>query len=136
MRVYKQQRVLQLLSHGQVMEQFHISLGHDPVGHKQREGDGRTPEGPYTLDYKNDHSGYHKSLHISYPNSADIASARQRGVSPGGDVMIHGQRNGWGWLGFITQYFDWTLGCIAVRDSEMDILWSLVDVGIPIEILP
>lgn len=135
-RVFKQQRILQLLSGGQVSHQFAISLGFNPLGHKQQEGDGRTPEGRYLLDYKNNQSGYHKSLHISYPNANDRSSAAQRGVAPGGDVMLHGQRNGWGWLGFITRFFDWTLGCIALSDADIDVIWAHVEVGTPIEILP
>ena len=113
-----------------------MAFGDNPVGHKQQEGDERTPEGKYILDYKKDDSSFYKAIHISYPNKDDIESAKKKGVSPGGFIMIHGQKNGYGWAAWITQYFNWTDGCIAVTNSEMDEIWEAVDIGTPIEIKP
>ena len=135
-RVVKSERKLMLISEGKVIREFKIVLGGDPKGHKQQKGDQRTPEGSYTLDYKKSDSAYYKAIHISYPNADDIAAARQRGVDPGGQIMIHGQKNGFGWLYFLSQFIDWTNGCIAVKNSEMDELWQKVPEGTKIEILP
>jgi len=121
---------------GKVIKSYHIALGPHPKGHKQREGDGRTPEGRYILDLKNAESAYYKSIHISYPNEFDISSALERGVAPGGAIMIHGQKNGFGKLARLTQRTNWTKGCIAVTDQEMDEIWAAVDSGTPIEIRP
>ena len=96
-----------------------IALGANPVGHKQQQGDERTPEGRYVLDWRNPNSCCMRSLHISYPNAADKAAARQLGVDPGGMIMIHGQPNGFGWWSWLMQLFDWTNGCIAVTDEDM-----------------
>ncbi|PYE39774.1 L,D-transpeptidase family protein [Psychrobacter fozii] len=133
--VDKSERRLQLLSGDDVIRTYHIALGDSPVGHKQQEGDQRTPVGIYTLDYKNENSIAHRSIHISYPNAADKARAKQLGVSPGGDIMIHGQMNGFGHLAAINQKYDWTDGCIAVTDDEMDEIMAAVTLGIPIEIV-
>lgn len=133
--VDKSERVLKLLSAGKVIKTYHIALGDSPVGHKRQEGDERTPTGSYILDYKNENSSYYRSIHISYPNAADKAQAKKRGVSAGGDIMIHGQKNGLGHLATITQQRDWTDGCIAVTDDEMDEIMSIYKVGMPIEIV-
>ena len=133
--VDKSERRLQLLSGDDVIRTYRIALGDSPVGHKQQEGDQRTPIGTYTLDYKNENSIAHRSIHISYPNAADKARAKQLGVSPGGDIMIHGQMNGFGHLAAINQKYDWTDGCIAVTDDEMDEIMAAVTLGIPIEIV-
>ncbi|WP_201591307.1 L,D-transpeptidase family protein [Psychrobacter fozii] len=133
--VDKSERRLQLLSGDDVIRTYRIALGDSPVGHKQQEGDQRTPVGTYTLDYKNENSIAHRSIHISYPNAADKARAKQLGVSPGGDIMIHGQMNGFGHLAAINQKYDWTDGCIAVTDDEMDEVMAAVTLGIPIEIV-
>lgn len=133
--VDKSERVLKLLSGDTVIKTYHIALGDSPVGHKRQEGDERTPTGTYTLDYKNENSSYHRSIHVSYPNAADKAQAKKRGVSPGGDIMIHGQKNGLGHLSALTQQRDWTDGCIAVTDAEMDEIMNAVDVGTHIEIV-
>jgi len=135
-RIYKAAHKLQVLDGRRVLYEFPVSLGRNPQGHKLQEGDGRTPEGVYWLDYKNPASAFHKSIHISYPNSKDIAAAKQRGVEPDGQVMIHGQRNGLGWLWLISRFFDWTQGCVALSDGDMDILWNVVDGGTRVEILP
>ena len=97
---------------------------------------GKTPEGKYTLDFKKSDSSFYKAIRVSYPNIADRDNARNLGVDPGGQIMIHGQRNGFGWLSSIVQFFNWTEGCIAVTNSEMEEIWSMVDVGTPIEINP
>ncbi|MBF0658723.1 L,D-transpeptidase family protein [Psychrobacter sp. NG25] len=133
--VDKSERRLQLLSGDDVIRTYHIALGDSPVGHKQQEGDQRTPVGIYTLDYKNENSIAHRSIHISYPNAADKAHAKQLGVSPGGDIMIHGQMNGFGHLAAINQKYDWTDGCIAVTDDEMDEIMAAVTLGTSIEIV-
>ncbi|QPK65492.1 L,D-transpeptidase family protein [Methylomonas sp. LL1] len=135
-RIYKAAHKLQVLDGRRVLYEFPVSLGRNPQGHKLQEGDGRTPEGMYRLDYKNPASAFYKAIHISYPNSKDVAAAKQRGVDPGGQVMIHGQRNGLGWLWFISRFFDWTQGCVALSDDDMDLLWNAVDAGTTVEILP
>jgi murein L,D-transpeptidase YafK len=114
-----------LLSGESVVRSYRIALGRDPIGHKQREGDGRTPEGRYMIDRRNPNSKYHLSLHISYPSPADLGPDR------GGDIMIHGLKPG-----VAHPQTDWTQGCIAVTDSEMDEIWALVADHTPIDILP
>ena len=135
-RVLKGQHKLQLLAGDRVVRDFHVVFGENPRGHKAQEGDERTPEGTYTLDYKKPDSAFHKAIHISYPNARDVAAAKVRGVSPGGQVMIHGQKNGLGWLAPVSQRFNWTNGCIALTNADMDVVWSMVKVGTPIEIVP
>ncbi len=134
--VHKGERVLVLMAGDVTLKWYRISLGREPVGAKQREGDGRTPEGRYRIDYRNPASGYHLALHISYPDAKDRARARKAGVSPGGDIMIHGMRNGYGWIGQLHRLVDWTNGCIAVTDTEMDEIWRAVANGTEIEIRP
>jgi len=121
---------------GKVIKEFHVVFGENPKGHKQQEGDERTPEGRYILDFKNPDSRFYKSIHISYPNEQDKARARAAGVNPGGLIMIHGQKNSLGLFANVVQNFNWTDGCIAVTNSEMDEIWNAVDEGTPIEILP
>lgn len=133
--VDKSARTLQLLSDDKVIKSYHIALGGNPIGHKQQQGDQRTPIGSYTLDYKNEKSGYYRSIHISYPNTTDKARAKSRGVSAGGDIMIHGQKNGFGALDLLNQQRDWTEGCIAVTNDEMDEIMAAVEIGTPIEIV-
>ncbi len=133
--VDKSERVLKLLSGDKVIKTYHIALGDSPAGHKRQQGDERTPTGTYKLDYKNEKSSYYRSIHVSYPNASDKAQARKRGVSPGGDIMIHGQKNGFGHLAAVTQKRDWTDGCIAVTDDEMDEIMSVYQAGMPIEIV-
>ena len=130
----KSERRLDLLRDGQVIRSYEVSLGFAPEGHKAQEGDGRTPEGEYVLDWRNETSRSHLSLHISYPDADDIARARAAGVSPGGNIMIHGIRNGWGWVGPLHRLRDWTDGCIAVTNAEIREIWSLVAYGTPITI--
>ena len=133
--VNKSEKKLYLIADGEPFKSYHVVFGANPAGHKQQEGDERTPEGKYLLDYKKDDSALYKAIHISYPNQNDIENAKKRGVSPGGLIMIHGQRNGGGWLAFASQFFNWTNGCIAVTNSEMEEIWQAVDAGTPIEIV-
>jgi len=134
-RVDKSDRVMQLVEGENVVASYAISLGGSPEGHKSQEGDQKTPEGRYILDYKNENSSFYRSMHISYPNAEDIQQAERRGVSPGGMIMVHGQRNGVGWLSGLMQRFDWTDGCIAITNDEMDEFMDLVEPGTPIEIV-
>jgi murein L,D-transpeptidase YafK len=134
--VLKQERTLRLMSAGKVIKTYKIALGGNPLGPKTRQGDHKTPEGTYILDSRNLHSQFYKSIHISYPNAQDRAAARKQGVSPGGDVFIHGLPNGYGWIGKEHRMKDWTDGCIAVTDQEMDEIWRAVPNGTPIEIRP
>ena len=133
--VDKSARTLQLLSDDKVIKSYHIALGGNPIGHKQQQGDQRTPVGNYILDYKNEKSGYYRSIHVSYPNTADKARAKSRGVSAGGDIMIHGQKNGFGAFGILNQQRDWTEGCMAVTNDEMDEIMAAVKIGTAIEIV-
>lgn len=135
-RVQKSDGTLYLMNKGQAFASFHVALGRGGHGPKQQEGDGRTPEGRYVLDSKKEDSAFYKAIHISYPSAEDQKRASSLGVKPGGSVMIHGQKNGLGWLAPLTQRFDWTNGCIALSDNDMAIIWDTVDVGTPIEIVP
>jgi murein L,D-transpeptidase YafK len=134
--VLKRERTLQLLSGGKVVKAYRIALGADPVGAKNRQGDHKTPEGVYVLDRRNAHSQFYKAIHISYPSERDRAGARKQGVSPGGDVFVHGLPNGYGYIGAAHRLKDWTDGCIAVTDEEIDEIWDAVPDGTPIEIRP
>ena len=134
--VVKKDRTLQLLKQGKVIKSYKVALGGNPVGPKTRQGDHKTPEGVYVLDSRNAHSQFHKSIHISYPNAHDRAAARARGVSPGGDVYVHGLANGYGWVGPSHRLKDWTDGCIAVTNEEIEEIWNIVPNGTPIEIQP
>lgn len=134
--VNKSELKMYLLAKGEKVKEYSIALGANPKGHKQQEGDERTPEGKYFLDYKKSDSSFYKAIHISYPNMENQTKAKERGVNPGGLIMIHGQKNGLGWLSWISQNFNWTNGCIAVTNKEMDEIWNLMKVGAPIEIQP
>jgi murein L,D-transpeptidase YafK len=127
--VRKGQREMLLLAGESVVRSYRVALGRNPVGHKEREGDGRTPEGRYTIDWRNPESKYHLSLHVSYPNEADRERARAAGLDPGGDIMIHGLKAG------VEHPSDWAEGCIAVTDAEMDEIWELVGDGVGVEIV-
>ena len=126
--VNKSTREMKIYSGNRVWKTMRIGLGRNPIGHKTQEGDGKTPEGVYYIDRKNPQSAYHLSLGISYPNKQDVSQARARGVSPGGDIMIHGQPN----LGRSTNKRDWTEGCIAVTNREMDLLYRVIPIGTPV----
>ena len=134
--VNKSLHKMYLVKNDETLREYNISLGGNPFGHKEREGDQRTPEGQYILDYKKSDSAFYKAIHISYPNTQDKMIAKKKGVNPGGAIMIHGQRNGYGWGSLITQFFDWTHGCIAVTNADIDEIWLAVNEGTPIEIFP
>lgn len=131
--VFKERRRLEVRSRDGRIRAYRVALGPNPVGHKEREGDGRTPEGSYVIDWKNPASAYYLSMRISYPNQDDINHAARLGVSPGGWIMIHGWHS-YGWDS--GPYFDWTAGCIAVKNGDMDEIWRTVSVGTPITIYP
>lgn len=139
--VYKSKRLLQVLDDDKVIKTYKMRLGFAPTGHKTIEGDGKTPEGQYVLDWRNPNSQFYKSLHISYPNADDLAQAKTRGVSAGGDVMIHGSAKSLGGsegqplYGYMPKA-DWTWGCVAVSNQDMDELWKNVKDGTVIEIFP
>lgn len=130
-RVHKSERLMELMHYDTVLRSFQVQLGGNPIGHKLHEGDRRTPEGEYIVDRRNPRSAFHLSLGISYPNEEDTTRAAEAGLSPGGDIFIHGRgpnaRNVRG---------DWTDGCIAVRDREMEVVYAMVQDGTPIAIFP
>ncbi|TLM66319.1 MAG: tetratricopeptide repeat protein [Deltaproteobacteria bacterium] len=134
--IEKKARLLKLISKGEVIKSYRVALGGNPEGAKDRQGDNKTPEGMYFIDAKNRDSRYHLSLHISYPNEQDRLRARELGVSPGGDIMIHGIGNGLSWVGGAHADIDWTKGCIAVTDGEIEEIDGLAPVGTPVEIRP
>lgn len=134
--VRKSARTLELYRDNALLKRYSISLGLQPVGAKQREGDRRTPEGRYRIDFRKADSGYHRALHISYPSREDRARASREGFAPGGAVMIHGMRNGFGWIGRAHRWFDWTHGCVAMTNAELDELWRAVPDGTPIRLVP
>lgn len=129
--VNKEARRMYLLHHDKVLEDYDIKLGFAPIGHKQIEGDGRTPEGIYLIDRRNPNSQFHLSLGISYPNNADRAYAKSIGKTPGGDIFIHGQKNP-----LKKDKGDWTWGCISVTNKQMEDIYAMVGNGTPIQINP
>jgi murein L,D-transpeptidase YafK len=134
--VNKSRRELLLYRSEKVIRAYKVALGRNPVGPKLRKGDSKTPEGSYTISGRNTASAYHRSLRISYPSAADQVRARRQGIDPGGDIMIHGLPNGKGFVGTAHRLFDWTDGCIAVTDPEIEEIWRLVPDGTPIQINP
>ena len=134
--VEKSSRTMKLLHGERILKTYKIALGTEPVGAKQKHGDHKTPEGDYVIDSKNAHSQFHLALHISYPNAADRARAHKLRVSPGGDVMIHGLPPAYAYLGSRHRESDWTDGCVAVTDSEIEEIWNLVPVGTQVQIRP
>lgn len=134
--VHKSARQLKLLKEGVVIKTYKISLGFTPIGDKVIEGDGKTPEGRYIIDAKNPNSMAHLSLHISYPNVEQVANAKAVGQEPGGMIMIHGIKNGLGWVGRFHRYLDWTNGCIAVTNQEMAEIYDAVSIGTVIQVQP
>ena len=132
----KSTRTLQLLSGPEIYRTYFVALGGAPEGHKEQEGDLRTPEGVYSISARQPRSVFYRGLVISYPNADDVARAEARGVDPGGEIMIHGLRRGYEWMGERHRRQDWTEGCIAVTNEEIDEIWQLVDVGTPVEIRP
>ena len=134
--IEKRARRLTLLSMGEMIKTYKIAIGGNPIGPKEKRGDNKTPEGTYIIDSRNSESDYHLSLHISYPNEKDKMRAKKLGVSPGGDIMIHGIKNGLAWAGASHAEFDWTKGCIAVTNQEMEEIYKLVPNGTIVEIRP
>lgn len=136
--VKKSNSKMHLIKNGEIVKTYDVAFGGNPIGHKKQEGDMRTPEGRYNLEYKNINSKFYKSIKIDYPNRRDVALAKLRGVNPGGDIVIHGLPNGIRDEDIIGELRpkNWTEGCIAVRNYEMDEIWQMVGVDTPIEIYP
>lgn len=134
--VFKARRELILYRGGVAVRTYRVALGGAPSGPKRCEGDDRTPEGSYVIDSRNERSRYHRSLHVSYPSPSDRRASHALGCRPGGEIMIHGITNGMGWIGAAHRKVDWTAGCIAVTDEEIDEIWRAVPNGTPVEIRP
>jgi murein L,D-transpeptidase YafK len=134
--VEKASRKLSIFRDGKRLKIYRVALGRSPFGPKEKEGDMKTPEGVYKIDSRNAQSSFHLALHISYPSADDNARAAERGVSAGFDIMIHGIQNGLGWIGAFHRWKDWTAGCIALTDEEIEELWRVTPNGTTIEIRP
>jgi len=134
--VEKSKRTMTLLKQDREVRTYKIALGRDPVGAKVMQGDNRTPEGIYYIDYKVRNSVYHRALHLSYPNPDDVERARALGVPPGGSIMIHGMKQDHLWMGDVQYLFNWTNGCIALTNREIEEVWALVSPWTPVEIRP
>jgi murein L,D-transpeptidase YafK len=132
----KSDRLLTLYNDGEQVRVYRVALGRNPVGDKVRRGDGRTPEGSYYISGRNPQSKYHKSLRISYPDAAHRARAKRRGVSPGGDIMIHGLPRAFASVGALHRQQDWTEGCVAVTNDEIEEIWRAIPNGAHIVIRP
>jgi murein L,D-transpeptidase YafK len=134
--VIKSKRIMMLMRDSEIMKVYRVALGKQPNGSKIKSGDQKTPEGTYILDSRKSDSKFYKAIHISYPNESDILKAKKLGCSPGGAIMIHGLPKKLEDLGKAHRLWDWTDGCIAVSNSEIEEIWELVPDGIPIEIKP
>jgi len=134
--VEKSARKLSVFANGEKLKSYRVALGRNPIGAKQEEGDLKTPEGSYTIDRRNPQSDYHLALHVSYPSAEDTQRATERGVNAGFDIMIHGIRNGDGWIGAFHRLHDWTAGCVAMTDEEIEELYRVTPDGTPVEIHP
>ena len=134
--IVKSTRTMTLLNGNKVLKTYKVALGAVPVGPKQVEGDHKTPEGNYVIDAKNPQSQFHLSLHISYPNAADQQRARELRGRPGGAIMIHGLAKSFAYLGPLHRQVDWTDGCVAVTNAEIEEIWKLVPVGTKVEVRP
>lgn len=134
--VIKSERKLLTYSQGRLIKIYKIALGRNPIGNKKIKGDNKTPEGIYLISGKNYHEEFYKYLYISYPNSSDVAEARLLGKPAGGDILLHGSKKNYEVLGKFNRWVDWTAGCIAVLNYEMDELYSAVNIGTKIEIKP
>jgi murein L,D-transpeptidase YafK len=134
--IEKGQRQMHLMQRGKVLRTYHVALGQNPVGHKMQQGDSRTPEGVYAVDLRRPESRFNLALRISYPNPTDQQLAAARGLDPGGEIYIHGQPNGGVKPARLVNGPDWTDGCIAVTNAEMNEIWALVRLGTPVEIRP
>lgn len=134
--VRKAEHTLTVYTNDTAIKTYAVSLGRGGLAPKRQEGDKKTPEGHYTIDGRNSASAFYRSLHISYPNGQDRKRAAQGKYAPGGDIMIHGLKNGTGFIGRLHLLADWTQGCIALTNEDMDGLWRAVTNGTPVEILP
>jgi murein L,D-transpeptidase YafK len=134
--VEKSSRRLTLLRNGNALKTYRVALGHAPIGAKEYEGDQRTPEGIYSIDFHKPDSDYHLALHVSYPEQRDVDRAAAQGLSAGSDIMIHGLPNGRGWIGRFHRRSDWTAGCMAVANFEIEEIYRAVPDGTPIELRP
>jgi murein L,D-transpeptidase YafK len=134
--IVKSQHTLTLLSHGKPIKVYKIALGTVSSSPKEHRGDHKTPEGKYIIDAKNLNSRFHLALHVSYPNAADKAHAKAQGLPPGGDIMIHGVEKKYEYLGSLQHNYDWTDGCIALTNPEIEEVSRLVPIGTPVEIKP
>jgi murein L,D-transpeptidase YafK len=134
--ISKSAHTLSLMSGETVLKTYHVALGRGSAGSKQVAGDNRTPEGKYTIDEKKTSTRFHKALHLSYPNADDKAKAVKLGKSPGGDIEIHGLPAYFAWVGSTQHVLDWTAGCIALSNDEIDEVWKMVSIGTPVEIDP
>lgn len=134
--VIKHEHTMMLMRDGVVLKSYRVALGRGGAGQKVRAGDNKVPEGVYLIVGRNAQSAFHRALRVGYPTQQQVRDAQRKGVDPGGDIMIHGIRNGLGWVGPLQRYVDWTQGCIAVTDREMNEVWRAVPNGTPIEIRP
>jgi len=134
--ISKSAHTLTLLNHGEAVRIYKIAIGRHPLGPKNRAGDHKTPEGSYVIDGKKNQSRFHLALHLSYPNQVDRELAQKANVNPGSDIEIHGLENGLGWIGSLQREIDWTDGCIAVTNPEIEEIWNAVAVGTPVDIRP
>lgn len=134
--IVKSARTMTLMRDGKPLKTYEVALSRQPMGPKEQVGDHKVPEGEYVVDSKNPRSRFDRALHISYPNAADREHARKLGVDPGGNVEIHGVWRAFSWVGSVHRWIDWTDGCIAVTNSEIEEIWPLVPVETPVEIRP
>ena len=134
--IEKSKRTMMLMKGEKILKAYRIALGSAPLGRKERMGDHKTPEGHYVIDARNPQSRFHLSLHISYPNRQDRDNAKRIGVDPGGAIMIHGIGAKYGWLGPLHRQTDWTDGCVAVTNEEIEEIWRLTPIGAPVDIRP
>ena len=134
--IEKSARKLSVLANGKTLKTYRVALGRNSVGAKEQEGDNKTPEGTYSIDGRNPQSNFHLALHVSYPSDNDHRRAAEQGVSAGFDIMIHGIQNGRGWIGAFHRLSDWTAGCIALTDEEIEELWRVTPDGTSVEIRP
>ena len=134
--VYKSKHEMLAYSSGHLIKTYRISMGKNTKGHKEFEGDEKTPEGIYFINSKNTNTKYYKNLSISYPNQTDAKNAKRLSKSPGGNIKIHGLRNGLGFIGKYQRWYDWTAGCIALTNDEMDEIYPAIPIGTKIKIYP
>jgi murein L,D-transpeptidase YafK len=134
--ISKSAHTLSLMSGKTALKTYRVALGRGSAEAKQVAGDNRTPEGKYIIDEKKTSTNFHKALHISYPNAEDRAKAMKLGRSPGGDIEIHGLPTTFAWVGSTQHVLDWTAGCIALSNDEIDEVWKMVSIGTPVEINP